>query len=125
MARTQLELVDVCDLVEVLVKAITLPDAADKRFLCNGASIPLTEFADILHKNFSNPGFRIPNRILPDFVIRAIALFIPKVRSVAGQLQWNYALSSESAQLVFGWQPRPYKQTIVDMAESLIKFGVV
>lgn len=125
VARTQLDFVDVRDLVEVLVKALTLPEAADKRFLCNGASIPLIEFADILHENFSNRGFRIPNRILPDFVIRAIALFIPKVRSVAGQLKWNYAYSSEQVQLVFGWQPRPYKQTIVDMAESLIKFGVV
>jgi dihydroflavonol-4-reductase len=125
VARTQLDLVDVRDLVEVLVKAITLPDAADKRFICNGASIPLIEFADILHENFSKRGFRIPNRTLPDFVVRAIALFIPKVRTVAGQLKWKYTFSSEQARLVFGWQPRPYQQTIVDMAESLITFGVV
>jgi hypothetical protein len=85
----------------------------------------LKEFAEILHENFSNRGFRVPNRILPDFVVRAIAFFIPKVRSIAGQLKWKYAFSSEQAQLVFGWQPRPYKQTIVDMAESLIQFGVV
>jgi dihydroflavonol-4-reductase len=125
VARTQIDLVDVRDLVEVLAKALTVPEAAGKRFICNGASIPLIEFADILHENFSSRGFRVPNRILPDFIVRLIGVFVPKVRSVVGQLQWKYAFSTERAQVVFGWQPRPYKQTIVDMAESLIKFGLV
>lgn len=125
VARTQIDFVDVRDLVDILAKALTVPEAAGRRFICNGASIPLLEFADILHQNFSNRGFRIPNRILPDFVIRLIALFIPKVKAVAGQLQWKYAFSTEQVRLVFGWQPRPYKQTIIDMAESLIQYGVV
>jgi dihydroflavonol-4-reductase len=125
VARTQIDFVDVRDLVDILAKALTVPEAAGKRYICNGASIPLIEFADILHENFSGRGFHIPNRILPDFVIRLIALFIPKVKAVSGQLQWKYAFSTEQVRLVFGWQPRLYKQTIIDMAESLIQFGVV
>ena len=125
VARTQIDFVDVRDLVDVLVKALTEPEAAGKRFLCNGASIPLIEFANILRQNFSNRGFRIPNRILPDFFIRFIGMFMPKVKAVAGQLQWKYTFSTEQVQSVFGWQPRPYKQTIIDMAESLIQYGVV
>ena len=125
VARTQLDLVDVRDLVEVLVKALTVPEAVGKRFICNGASIPMLEFANILHQNFSSRGYRIPNRILPDLIVRLIALFIPKAQSVARQLQWKYSFSTEQARLVFGWQPRPYEQTIVDTAESLIRFGLV
>lgn len=125
VSRTQLDFVDVRDLVAVLEKALTIPEAADKRFLCNGASIPLLEFAEFLHQNFSSRGYRIVNRILPDLMIRIFAIFIPKVRSVAGSLGWKYALSTEQARSVFGWQPRPYKQTILDMAESLIEFGLV
>lgn len=125
VSRTQIDFVDVRDLVEVLVKAMTQPEAAGKRFICNGASIPLIEFANILHENFSNRGFRVSNRTLPDFVIRFIALFVPKVKAVVGQLQWKYTFSIEQAKMVFGWQPRQYEQTIVDMAESLIKFGIV
>lgn len=125
VARTQIDFVDVRDLVEILVKALTLSEAKDKRFICNGASIPLIEFADILHENFSHRGFRVPNRILPDFFVRLIGMFVPKVNSVAGQLQWKYSFSTEQANSVFGWQPRPYKQTIIDMAESLIEFGIV
>ena len=125
VARTQIDFVDVRDLVDILTKALTVPDAAGKRFICNGTSIPLIEFADILHQNFSNRGYRIPNRILPDFGIRLIAQFIPKVKAVSGQLQWKYAFSTEQVRSVFGWQPRPYQQTIIDMAESLIQYGVV
>jgi dihydroflavonol-4-reductase len=125
VSHTQLDFVDVRDLVEVLINALTNPEAAGKRFICNGASIPLIEFADILHENFSNRGFHIPNRILPDFVIRLIALFMPKVKAIARQLQWKYTFSTEQIRQVFRWQPRQYKQTIIDMAESLIEFGVV
>lgn len=125
VARTQIDFVDVRDLVEVLVKALSEPAAAGRRFICNGASIPLLEFADILHDHFSNRGYRIPNRILPDFIIRFLGLVIPKVKAVAGQLNWKYAFSTDNVRLVFGWQPYPYKQTIIDMAESLIQYGLV
>ncbi len=104
---------------------MSIPEAAGKRFLCNSASIPISEFADILHKNFSTRGYRIPNRLLPDGLFKFVALFIPKARWVAGALQWNYTISTERVKLVFGWQPRPYQQTILDMAESLIEYGLV
>lgn len=125
VSRTRVDFVDVRDLVEILTKALVTPEAADKRFICVGASIPLKEFADILQQNFSDRGFRISNRILPDFTIRLMGLFVPKVKAVARDLQWKYAFSTEQVRLVFGWQPRPYKQTIIDMAESLIETGLV
>ena len=31
----------------------------------------------------------------------------------------------EQVRLIFGWQPRPYQQTIIDMAESLIEYDLV
>jgi len=65
VSRTQLNIVDVRDIADLLEKAMTVPGAAGKRFLCNAASIPLPEFADILHQNYSSRGYRIPNRVLP------------------------------------------------------------
>jgi nucleoside-diphosphate-sugar epimerase len=58
--------------------------------------------------------------VLPDAAIRLIAVFVPKVRAIEGQLGWRYALSTDAARDVFGWAPRPYEQTLVDMGESLI-----
>jgi hypothetical protein len=54
-----------------------------------------------------------------------MAMFMPKVKAVADQLHWERNFSTEQIQRVFGWQPRPYKQTVIEMAESLIKFGLV
>lgn len=125
VSRTLLPIVDVRDLVDVLEKAITESAASGRRFICSAATIQLLEFTDVLQQNFSNRGYRIPNRILPDLIISFIGLFSPKVRAVAENLNWNYTLSTEQASLVFGWQPRPYRQTIIDMAESLIKYGLV
>lgn len=125
VARAQLDIVDVRDLVDILAKALTLPEAVGKRFICNAASIPLAEFAGILKRNFSNRGYRVPDRVMPDPLIRLMALFVPKAKSVAAQLRWNYAFSTEQVRSVFGWQPVPYEKTVVDMAESLIEHGLV
>lgn len=121
----QLDFVDIRNLVDIFAGALVNPEAADKRFICNAASISLLDFANILHDNFSQKGYPVTNKILPDFLIRLFAQFIPKVNSVAMFLQWSYEFSTEQVKAVFGWQPIPYKQTIIDMAESLIEFDIV
>lgn len=125
IARTQLDFVDVRDLVEIMIKTISVTEAAGKRFICNAVSIPLPEFAEILHQNFATRGYRVPTRILPNWFIRLLGVLMPKVKSVADSLDWDYVLSTDQVRSVLGWQPRPYKQTILDMAESLIEYGLV
>ncbi len=125
LPRMLIPLVDVRDLVDILERAITVPGASGKRFICHATEIPIQELAEILHKNYSQRGYRIPTKVLPDILIRFMALINPKVKAVAGQLNWNYRLSTDRARSVFGWQPRPYQQTIVEMAESLIEHGMV
>jgi nucleoside-diphosphate-sugar epimerase len=125
VTRTQLHLVDVRDLAEMIVQAMSSAEAAGKRFIANGASIDLPEFANILHRNFLSRGYRVPTRILPDVVVRLMAVLIPKVKNVSDALNWTYDLSTERARSILGWQPRPYEQTIVEMAESLLENKMV
>ena len=125
MARAQLNLVDVRDVVDMLEKAMITPEAAGKRFLANGASIPLQEFALILDQNFARRGYRVPTQVLPDWLVRFVAIFIPKTRYVANTLGWTHSLSTERARAILGWQPRPYEGTILAMAESLMEQGMV
>jgi nucleoside-diphosphate-sugar epimerase len=125
LTRTQLNLVDVRDVVEMIEKAMITPAAAGQRFVANGASIPLQEFALILDRNFASRGYRVPTRILPDWLIRFFALFIPKTQPVVDTLGWNHSLSTEQARSILGWQPRPYQETILAMGESLIEQGMV
>ncbi len=104
---------------------MTSPEANGKRFIANGASIWLPEFANILQRNFSSRGYRVPTGIMPNFMIRLIALLVPKIKNVADVLDWNYSLSTERTRSILGWQPRPYEKTIVEMAESLIEQKMV
>ena len=125
VARTQINFVDVRDVVDALVKAMTLPEASGGRFIVNGASIPLPEFANILHKNFTSLGYRVPTRVIPDPLVRLFSLFIPKTRYVAASLGWKYDLSTEHTRSILNWQPRPYEQTIIEMGKSLIEMNMV
>jgi nucleoside-diphosphate-sugar epimerase len=125
LTRTQLNLVDVRDLVEMIEKAMIMPEAAGKRFIANGASIQLQEFALLLDRNFASRGYRVPTRILPDWMVRFFTIFNPKTKPVVDALGWNYFISTEHARSILGWQPRPYEGTIVEMAESLIQHGLV
>jgi nucleoside-diphosphate-sugar epimerase len=125
LTRTQLNLVDVRDVVEMIEKAMITPQAAGKRFLANGASIPLQEFALILDRNFASRGYRVPTRVLPDWLVRFFAIFVPKTRPVVDALSWDYSLSTEQARSVLGWRPRPYEGTVVAMAESLMEQSMV
>lgn len=125
VTRIQLHLVDVRDLAEMILKAMSSPEAAGKRFIANGASISLPEFVNILQRNFVSRGYRVPTRILPDLLIRLMAVFTPKLKNVSDVLNWTYGFSTEQARSILGWQPRPCEQTIVDMAESLIEHKMV
>lgn len=125
LSRTQLNLVDVRDVVGMIEKAMITPDAAGKRFIANGASIQVQEFALILDRNFASRGYRVPTRILPDWLIRFFAIFVPKTKPVVDALGWTHSLSTEQARSILGWQPRPYEGTILAMAESMMEQGMV
>ena len=125
LPRTQLNLVDVRDVVAMIEKGMVTPDAAGKRFIANGASISLQEFAFILDRNFTGRGYRVPTRVLPDWLIRFFAIFVPKTKPAVDALGWNYSLSTEQARSILGWQPRPYEGTILSMAESMMDQGMV
>jgi nucleoside-diphosphate-sugar epimerase len=125
LTRTQLHFVDVRDVVNMIEKAMLTPNAAGKRFIANGASIQLQEFALILDRNFASQGYRVPTRVLPDWLVRFFAILVPKTKPVVNTLGWTYVISTEQAQSVLGWQPRPYEGTIIEMAQSLIEQHMV
>lgn len=125
LTRTQLHFVDVRDLVNMIEKAMITPEAAGKRFIANSASIQLEEFALILDRNFASRGYRVPTRVLPDWLIRFFAIFVPKTKPVVDTLGWTYVISTEQARSVLGWQPRSYEGTIIEMAQSLIEQNMV
>jgi dihydroflavonol-4-reductase len=117
--------VDVRDVADIHLRAMTSAQAAGERFLAAGASLWLSDVARILRERLGPRAAKVPTRRVPNFMVRAAARFDPELRQIVGQLGKRSEFSSEKARTLLGWSPRPVEDTIADCAESLLRLDVV
>lgn len=119
-------LVDVRDVAELHVKAMTAPEAAGQRFLAtSGDAVSLHQIARMLRDGLGPAGRRAPRFELPDLLVRLAALVSPTARLAVPRLGIRRSASSEKARALLGWSPRPPEQAILATAESLLRLGIV
>ena len=123
--RRGFNVIDVRDLAEVHIRAMTAPQAAGERFIAAGDFLWMAEIAKILRCRFPDRAGAIPTRVLPNLVVRAAALRNRALAAIVPGLGRKHAFSSAKARRVLDWTPRPAAETVVDCAESLIARGVV
>jgi nucleoside-diphosphate-sugar epimerase len=123
--RIGLEVVDVRDLADIHLRAMTSPDAAGQRFLATGEFVWMREIARVLRAGLGAAGGKVPTRQLPDFAVRFTALFDRSLRAITVSLGRRNRHSTDKAKRVLGWQPRPAADTVLDCARSLIAWHVV
>ena len=125
LPRIGFSLVDVRDVVDLHLKAMTLPAAAGQRFIASTEFLWLADLARIMREQLDSRYItKIPTRPMPDFLLKFLALFSEEVRFLAPSLGQRREFSATKATQLLGWQPRPIATTIVDCAESLIQQGV-
>src|SRR4029453_5242257 len=78
--RLGFTVVDVRDLAELHVRAMTSPGAAGQRFLAAGDFVWMSEIAAALRAKLGDRAGQVPTRDLPDFVVRLLSLFVPQLR---------------------------------------------
>ncbi|MBH0780790.1 SDR family oxidoreductase [Nocardia bovistercoris] len=123
--RTAWAPVDVRDLAAAHRLAMETPGAAGNRYICAGAPVWMGEMADILAAEYNPRGFRVTTRVLPDWLVRAVALADKGIRLVVPTLGRAETVSADKARRELGWTMRPVRESILDTAESLIENGVV
>jgi dihydroflavonol-4-reductase len=123
--RIGFSIVDVRDVADLHLRAMTTPEAGGKRFIAVTSFRWMAEVAQVLRDRLGEDAAKAPTRTVPNLVVRAMALFDPGIRSVAGQLGRRTDLSNERARTVLGWAPRPVEETIADCGRSLVEQGVV
>lgn len=122
MPRIGLEIVDVRDLADLHLRAMTSPEAAGERFLGTGEFLWMRDMAHTLHDGL---GRQVSTRQLPDFAVRLAARFSdPSLREITPALGRRNRHSTEKARRVLGWHPRPARETVLDCAKSLIEQGL-
>jgi dihydroflavonol-4-reductase len=118
--------VDVRDVADLHVRAMTHPDANGERFVAiAGDSLWLIEVAKVLRRRMGASARKVPAWELPNWLVRLSARTNPGVRGIATLLGRNMNATSEKATRLLQWTPRSAEEAIVASAESLIRFGLV
>jgi dihydroflavonol-4-reductase len=112
--------VDVRDLVDLHMRAMTSPEASGQRFIAAGDFMWMEEIAKTLRSRLGEQASKVPTRRLPNFIVRVMLPFTPRFKTLAPLLGRKFLLTSEKARRVLGFSPRPATTTVVDCAESLL-----
>jgi nucleoside-diphosphate-sugar epimerase len=124
--RVSFGVVDVRDVVDLHLRAMTSPEAAGQRFIAvGGPAVSFLGLAQILSRRLGAAAARVPSTELTDEQVIAAAATNPALREAVGQLGRVPRISNAKARTVLGWQPRDPEETIVDTAESLIRKGLL
>lgn len=119
-------LVDVRDVADLHLRAMTDPAAKGERFLAvAGEPVSMFEIARVLRQRMGEGGRRAPRLEMPNWVARLLALVVPQMRGVLPMLGRYRRASGDKARRMLGWKPRPNEEIIVATAESLLKLGLV
>lgn len=117
--------VDVRDVADLHVRAMTHPDAGGERFLATDRFLWTSETASILRDRLGDEARKVPTRVAPNFAVRAMGMFDPAIRTITGDLGQRTDFSSEKARTLLDWTTRPVEDAIEDTARSLIERDVV
>jgi nucleoside-diphosphate-sugar epimerase len=118
--------VDVRDVADLHLLAMTHPAAAGQRFLaCAGDFMRIVEMARVLRDRMGPAGRRVPVREIPDWLVRLFSLMDPAARQVLPELGKTKNATSAKARNVLGWAPRSREDALVATAESLVRLGLL
>ncbi|MEZ0094483.1 NAD-dependent epimerase/dehydratase family protein [Streptacidiphilus sp. EB129] len=112
--------VDVRDIAELHILAMTSPAAAGQRYLGSGTFLWYRDIARILREKLPDEAAKVPTRAMPDIVIKLLARRNPQMAVLRPELGRVRLVDSSKAHTQLGWHPRPTEQTITDTAAALI-----
>lgn len=118
--------VDVRDVIDLHLRAMTHPAAKGQRFLAvAGDFMSVRDIARVLKQHLGAAARRVPTRQLPNWLVRLAALRDPTVRQIIPELGRPKNATSAKARHVLGWTPRSNEEAVVATAESLLRLGLL
>lgn len=118
-------LVDVRDVAAAHIKAMTLPEAAGNRHLIVNTNMWMKEMAQILAKEFKPQGYGVPTVNCPYFALYLSSVFDKTIKMILPQINKVHKFDNKRMKEVLGIEPRDAKETLIDMAYSLIESGFI
>jgi dihydroflavonol-4-reductase len=124
--RLSFGVVDVRDVADLHLRAMTAAAAKGERFLAvSGDFMSILEIAKVLKARMGASARRVPTRQIPDWLVRLAALPDPAVKQILPELGKSKNATSAKAQRLLGWSPRSREEAILATAESLVRLGLL
>ncbi len=124
--RVSFGIVDVRDVADLHLRAMTHPAARGERFLAvAGDNMWMLDIAKLLKARMGEAAKRVPTRQLPDLLLRVAALRDPAVKLILPELGVVKSATNEKAKRVLGWAPRSNEESVIAAAESLVRLGLL
>jgi nucleoside-diphosphate-sugar epimerase len=124
--RLSFGVIDVRDVADLHIRAMTHPAAKGERFLgVAGDFMLIQDIAKVLKRRMGEAGKKVPIRQLPNWLVRVAALRDPVVKQVLPELGKLKNGTGAKARRVLGWTPRSSEEAIIASAESLLDLNLL
>ncbi len=119
-------LVDVRDVADLHLRAMTHPAARGERFIAvAGESMTMREIAKVLRDHLGQTARRVPTRVIPNWIVRLSALFDQSLAQVVPELGIIKPVTNEKARRLLGWEPKSNEEAVLATAKSLEQFKLL
>jgi nucleoside-diphosphate-sugar epimerase len=120
MPRLGFTFVDVRDVADLHLRAMTDPAAGGERFIAADRFLWTSDVAAVLRERLGDAAPKVPTRVAPNLLVRAMSLVDGAIRPYVADLGKRQWMSSEKARGTLGWAPRPIEDSIEDTARALL-----
>ncbi len=118
--------VDVRDVADLHLRAMTDPAANGERFLAvAGDFMSMLDIAKALKHRLGAGAKRVPTRQLPDWLVRLASLRDAAIKQILPELGKKKNATNEKARRMLGWSPRSNEESLAATGESLVRLGLL
>ena len=122
--RISFPCVDVRDVAKMHRLALETDAPSGGRYLAVSESIWMLDMARAIRASLGAVARRVPNRPMPDWVLRLIAIFDPVARQAVHDLGRWYGVDNSQTRRALKMEFIPASKAASDMADSLVRLGL-
>ncbi len=122
-----LNIVDVRDVADLHICAMTSPSANGQRFIASAdGHISMPEIRALLRNKYPDIAKKISTKSVPNWVIYLASIFNKELKEAALLLRMSRNVSNAKAKKILGWTPiANNEEAIFASINSMIKFGII
>ena len=122
-----LNIVDVRDVADLHIRAMTNPKANEQRFIASAdGQISMPEIAALLRNKYPDIAKKVSTKTIPNKFLYLAALFNKQAKEAALLLRISRNVSNAKAKKILGWKPIANNEEVIfGSINSMIKFGII